>query len=158
MPGLPLYRKITAPSPEPGDADLHRYGPLTLNRATRILTGPNNWVRLSAGEFAVLHLLMQPRLVTGAELMAAAFPAGRPQPRRSGHALAMRMVRLRTTLEAVGVDPAVLECRYGVGYALGTGGDATRVYSGLQLRQLDRLLLTHPDRKAVRDLEGRPSA
>lgn len=149
MSGLSASQVITEQSPPPVDPDLLAYGPLVLNLQTRVLTGPDGWAIVCPSERAVLQLLMQPRLVTAAELIRAAFPRGTRQPRRPLHALAMRLARLRTTLDQVGVSAVNLRNHAGEGWTLGVGSDETRTFAGVQLRVLNRLLETHPDREGV---------
>ena len=144
MPGLPAYRKITRES-QPGGGFLVR-GQLALNLDTRVLRGPDDAVCLTPSDFATLRLLMRARLVPVAELTAAVVEATGQTSTRPGHALAQRIVRLRAVLVRVGVDGGAIENSARVGYRLVLAEQDCRVFVGDQLKVLDHLLASHPDR------------
>lgn len=144
---------ITEQSQAPGTAGHLSRGPLVLDLATRILTGPAGWEDMTPGDFAALRCLMPARMVSTAELAAAAFP-GEPKPRRPQHALAMRVARLRALLERVGVPGAAIRCFPRQGYGMGLRGCHTRTFAGHRVLILDALLASHPDQAAVAELRG----
>ena len=139
---------ITEQSPTPGNAGFLARGPLVLDLSTRILTGPAGWADTTPGDFALLRCLMPARVVGTVELAAAAFP-GEMKLRRPRHALAMRIARLRGTLERVGVSGAAIRCFHRRGYGMGLGSVRTRTFAGHRVLVLDALLASHPDREAV---------
>ncbi len=148
MPGLPAYRKVTSKSPSRPE-DLRKRGPLVLDVATRILSGPSGWIALAASEFAVMRLLIEHRMVPREELLASAFPPDTQQPRQPDHALAQRLLRLRTVLETVGVPGDAITCHPKQGYSMGLSREEFRTFTGQGLALLEELLRTHPNRPAV---------
>ena len=145
---------ITNQSPPIVDGHLTVYGPLILDADKHILTGPSGWVDLRGSEFETLKVLMVPRVVSFDDLAAAAFPREQKQPRRPDHAIAVRIARLRTVLETVGVSADAIRAFPRMGYGLGLGGTVARTYTGRRVRMLDALLASHPDRAGVAELEG----
>ena len=121
MTGIHAYRKVTTRSPSRPE-DLRKRGPLVLDVATRILSGPSGWVALALSEFAIMRLLIEPRMVSRDDLLLAAFPPDTQQPRQPDHALAQRLLRLRTVLETVGVPGDAITCHPKQGYSLGLSG------------------------------------
>ena len=148
MPGLPAYRKVTTKSPSRPE-DLIKRGPLVLDVSTRILSGPSGWVTLSASEYGIVRMLIGYRMVPGEELLLAAFPPETQQPRQPDHALAQRLLRLRTVLETVGVPGDAIVCHPKQGYSMGLSGEEFRTFTGHGLALLEELLRTHPNRDAV---------
>ncbi len=139
---------ITEQSPPSGNARFLARGPLVLDLDTRILAGPAGWEDTTPGDFAMLRCLMPARVVSMPELAAAAFP-GEMKPRRPRHALAMRIARLRSTLERVGVPGAAIRCFHRRGYGMGLGSVKTRTFAGHRVLILDALLASHPDQATV---------
>ena len=107
-----------------------------------------------------MRLLIEPRMVPRDELIMAAFPPDTQQPRQPDHALAQRLLRLRTVLETVGVPGDAITCHPKQGYSMGLEGEKVRTFTGHGLALLEELLRTHPNKEAVALLKRveRPAA
>ena len=137
----------------PEDYDCLTAGPIALHLETARLQGPTGTTALAPTEFATLATIMRDGMASPARLAAAAFPDPARQPADAGHAVRMRIARLRGALRAVGVPGSILRNHPRTGYRLAfPETTAFRGFAGAQLERLTALLASHPDQAAVTQL------
>ena len=125
-------------------------GPLTLHLKAHELHGPTGRTALTPAEFVVMETIMRSGMASPSRLATLAFPAPSRQPADAGHAVRMRVARLRTALRAVGVPGSALRNYPRTGYRLALPDiPAFREFAGADLARLTALLASHPDRAEV---------
>lgn len=104
----------TQASPEPA---IVRFGEIEVDQAARMVRRSGQEVRLTAKEYAFLHLLVQHRgkVVTHRQILREIWG---PNAEENTHYLRVHMAHLREKLEAVPGTPHYLRTDAGIGYRL----------------------------------------
>lgn len=97
-----------------------RFGDIEVDQSTRIVKRGNEEVRLTAKEYAFLHLLVQHRgkVLTHRQILREIWG---PKSEENSHYLRVHMAHLRQKLEATPMKPAHLKTEAGIGYRLVDG-------------------------------------